>query len=786
VIFGLALMVLLLFAGLAIDSGSLYVNYGHLKRAVDSAAVAAANAYRGTKVFPVGTPMSTIMAENYGKIQGAAVETIALDGLQVDPTDLGNGKGIGTGITSVQVYICDSNGDGYRDGDTGDTSGKTLPADFYAACPATNPDPLLHAPQGRKLVYVEATLRAPLFFLTLFWPNGYFPLTTSTISEAAPLDLVIVIDSSGSMGKLTPGYNDYFNPTACNTNDTCEPLHSAKAAAETLINTLYQGYDRVSIITFDQYAKQITGDATHPFATVNDALAQFDVTQHRIILHYDTPRVSEWENWRAGNPGGKFAVDPMNPEDMDGDGKDEDDVTTGPVAAHPYAVSYCPGFDPAQPLDITNPDNQLMAYQERWWDNGWSQHNPYMDGSQPDAPPPPAWWAPNTNFGGAPCDSKLLFDSVNWLDQAQNFGSFDAVTNDTAIRNWLSDQTVNFDQNRNALSYYLSDATHTVAPGSITAASLLPNAAVEDHGYARSYHDVAGRLLSPVTTCTGCAIRTAFNDFNNDGRNDATWVMVFLSDGAANATDQPAQFPAFFTDTATGWDITADTASPPNHPQFANGFCEGYLGDGNLWSRYCAELNPPTSYTSGGTYTNTRYCIKENAYKDASGVVHAVNQCPPDYGHTSVVHLDSTQLHSLPNRMLYGPIQYAMDMVDMLALQKSSTGEKVAPFGDKKVGVYTIAFGDETAANADGSFNLKAATNSNGTDTIYGAEELLRYMASVGDDGDRTTNPCIDGVTGHPVASGHDCGNYYFAPDATRLVAVFADIAKRIQTRISY
>ncbi len=46
VIFAVALVALLLFVGLAVDSGVLYVTYGQLKRASDAAAVAAANNFK--------------------------------------------------------------------------------------------------------------------------------------------------------------------------------------------------------------------------------------------------------------------------------------------------------------------------------------------------------------------------------------------------------------------------------------------------------------------------------------------------------------------------------------------------------------------------------------------------------------------------------------------------------------------------------------------------------------------------------------------------------------------
>ncbi len=46
VIFAISLLTLLFFVGLALDAGSLYITYGHLKRAVDSAAIGAANEFK--------------------------------------------------------------------------------------------------------------------------------------------------------------------------------------------------------------------------------------------------------------------------------------------------------------------------------------------------------------------------------------------------------------------------------------------------------------------------------------------------------------------------------------------------------------------------------------------------------------------------------------------------------------------------------------------------------------------------------------------------------------------
>ena len=58
VIFAVTLLALIFFAGLAIDAGSLYVTYGQMRRAIDAAAVAAANDYKSEGASVVAPPLS--------------------------------------------------------------------------------------------------------------------------------------------------------------------------------------------------------------------------------------------------------------------------------------------------------------------------------------------------------------------------------------------------------------------------------------------------------------------------------------------------------------------------------------------------------------------------------------------------------------------------------------------------------------------------------------------------------------------------------------------------------
>ena len=121
--------------------------------------------------------------------------------------------------------------------------------------------------QPRKLIWVRATQEAPLYFLHLLGFDN-IPLTTDAIAEAASVDMVLVFDTSESMASdtladlcepfVTAGENCPFvdnYDAGCNATNTCQPLLQAKDAANALIGNLYDGYDRVGIVTFDTQAQ---------------------------------------------------------------------------------------------------------------------------------------------------------------------------------------------------------------------------------------------------------------------------------------------------------------------------------------------------------------------------------------------------------------------------------------------------------------------------------------------------------------------------------------------------
>jgi hypothetical protein len=247
---------------------------------------------------------------------------------------------------TMDVYVCDADGDNIRD----DSLQTTVPV-FYARCPNT-----LNNQSPRKLVWVEAELQAPLYFLHLL---GFasVPLHTNAIAEAAPVDVVVVLDISESMASTTLGtlcapyggdcpFVDNYdpndgsvgcNPTVTYPNGTCQPLLDAKIAINGLIDNMYNGYDRIAIVTFDQVAqvKPILNEVGTQDVNISGNLVNAKTRIAAIRLHDDPPAARMWPNWIWNK-----TYNPANPEDRDGNGLDAD-PNLPPCSVNPTHPNCC-------------------------------------------------------------------------------------------------------------------------------------------------------------------------------------------------------------------------------------------------------------------------------------------------------------------------------------------------------------------------------------------------------------------------------------------------------------
>jgi len=233
---------------------------------LDAAAVAAANNIKDSSL-PV--------AQRNSNIREAAREMLALNEVE--------------DIYSLRTFTCEDGG---------------LPATFAALCPAGGED-------KRKLAYVEATQNSPVYFLQLFGVNSV-PLTLHSVGEAASLDLVLVIDTSESMGSKDPGYGVNFDPSACNAANNCEPLRSAKNAANDMIAKLFPEHDRIALVTYNSTATVIDPDLATAVVLEADHTAVTNAI-NAITLH-DDPDATYYD------PFGTLAFGDMNPMDINGDG----------------------------------------------------------------------------------------------------------------------------------------------------------------------------------------------------------------------------------------------------------------------------------------------------------------------------------------------------------------------------------------------------------------------------------------------------------------------------------
>lgn len=248
------------------------------------------------------------------------------------------------------------------------------------------------------------------------------------------------------------------------------------------------------------------------------------------------------------------------------------------------------------------------------------------------------------------------------------------------------------------------------------------------------------------STCTGCGMRTAGDILKAQGRVDSVWVIVFLSDGTTNVSDLP-------DDAYISAGLPIDSNNPvPNG--YANGFCGGAIG-ARLWTN-----EPSTPYTwCNDSDPTTRHCgpYHGDITECPTGATWAGNLTPP-----------------------YDAEDYARDMTDRVGLvypEFDPPGSPEPKAGDE-IAIYTIGLG-QAAKPPD-----------------YDGEQLLRYMANIGDDNfrnpipddptdDYPADPCDPSVYPVDAAPQHSCGQYYYAPSGAYLAQIFEKIAGSIFTRIS-
>ncbi len=219
VVVTIAMLALVAFVGLTVDVGLLYVEHGKLRRAVDAAALAASSEFRKGYHYP---------GQEHTNLVNAAREFLKLNGY--DPDDAEHPY-------TPRVETCES------------------------ALAAGDEDvaKILNCSSRGKKVWVEASTVMETSFLQVIGIREV-PLRAQAVSEAASLDVVLVIDTSESMtNEVTDDWDEptMRDPYQCNPVDDCHPFREVKEAAKAFVDQLFFPYDRVSIVTFDQTARYV-------------------------------------------------------------------------------------------------------------------------------------------------------------------------------------------------------------------------------------------------------------------------------------------------------------------------------------------------------------------------------------------------------------------------------------------------------------------------------------------------------------------------------------------------
>ncbi|MGB7539761.1 MAG: VWA domain-containing protein [Anaerolineales bacterium] len=554
----LTFMGLLLFLGLMVDLGQIFLAKGYLRRAADAGALAAAAQFRESRTI--------------GEMTAAALEVAHING--IDPTTL-------------SVQTC-------KEGNPGPDA--TL-------CPDTGDMP-------RKKVRVTIEIDYPLTFLALLDIYSVHLVETS-VSEAAAMDVVLVIDVSESMtwdnppnGTLTYD-EDPANPHYCNQSNTCEPFAHVKAAAADFAGKILDRplaadeEDRLAIVTFANGWQQNELGTMLAMTWTNDrATALASINNLKVYDPGETAGICPFGSWGCDDTPGPSALDgPSCPADANA-------IYTG--ACLYYSP---PEYDP---------------------------------------------------------DDKSFYHGLNCARMN------DVDTNDGL--HWSPD------------------------PSAISACN---------------------------TTNIGGGLYYAGAQFGTEKRLDALWVVVLLTDGAANATF------------GTGEDLGTSPADELKFPGDIGG-PEDFID--NLPFGFC----PDGTWVGKPAEPFRQYCQDDDVDQ-----VHTWNTPPPNE---------------------YNADDFARDQAKYVACYATSPAASCNGIKGQGAVIFTIGLGGEI---------LSLDEDYIGGQKPYGAS-LLRYIAALGDDGDAATDQCST----EPDYE-QSCGNYFFAQGGADLNRVFEMIYSRIFTRLT-
>ncbi len=211
---------LIAFTGLVVDVASVLTRYSQLRRALDAAGVQAANQFREAR---------PLYNASGGDLFSAVQQIMAVQGFS-QPT------------TRIRAFACTNPGAGTIL-NSRDNSSPAPPDNSEYDDGDLSAQLCMNPP--RKLVRVDAQSDVGLPFLSVVgW--RYVTLKVTSVGEAASIDVVLVLDRSGSMAQ------ESGVPASTCAPNNCHPFEEVRANAMLLVQRLKFPYDHVAIVQFDR------------------------------------------------------------------------------------------------------------------------------------------------------------------------------------------------------------------------------------------------------------------------------------------------------------------------------------------------------------------------------------------------------------------------------------------------------------------------------------------------------------------------------------------------------
>lgn len=834
VILAFGFIVLLGFVGIVTDVSLLFVRYSTLRRAVDSAAVAAAGQMR--RYVPTQEDINTANASG---------GTLTADGIayarNVATVNLAARQFIefyGLSPTNVIVETC-------------------LSTDYK--------DVELCTSDQRKLVRVTAQVASPTVFLRLLgW--GTVPLEATAISETAVLDVVLIMDVSESMLDNTShedwetvGLGARIVPPRF---DDGLALWQAADPANTEVVTYYR--QMLGLKMYEMLDDPTLRGQPNAFrAFVMDGSTPREVSLSDPSVPRKVCQVRYWPNaWSIPDGKGRFDPDDNLLEeyrkflgsypagfnnfvlgynfygccnDPNGDGDFSD------LVCQPFKQARDASLNFISQIDFARGDRVAIVT----FDRGATLMLP----ERPPGTNVSAMIDNETNARDVLTKSVGVRAEESFYRDVDQDGLWDAfVINDGAVLEDIKNEGNNIYENYwdvTPVGWLTEVPTKQNCPFTMASASVIKSlwSALESTHMRNPY--ALAKILTPNYlappwdtvlppnsnlanysyerhascggTNMGAALRTANNALANPAtkrENGAVWVMVMLSDGAAGASDQANMFSLAEQrkNLAPAIPYLVEPASPQRGDYGVYGVCPYGKPDDppNLRTELVADKAQNFPYCGDLVPESRHFCFDPVALDQFGFSINLENSgCDEEY---------------------YDVDDYARDWADHVGLLKPRPyqGDTDDTRSDALLPtIFTIGFNltfDPTTSVCKEGSIYDGGTNGNDYANCLG-EELLRYIADVGDNAQVDTDyqqdwrdngrpdmsvaewgvrgPCEDIIPGYanpadvkaagvdagiiiqPRKPGESCGNYFNATNGLELQQVFDEIAARMFTRLA-